>query len=435
MYPFNRWKGERLCNPFHLCRVVYCIISDRSVQREVHVLSSNNSAFHETGENPRAVPSKVTVNPTPKWIYQPSPHLPDSRMEQGSYRNGLYGTAKHHPNNMFPYRGTAEKIRYTSLDPTIRLYPGEARSLSIHPPSEGSVNESLCGRSNSKETRNRYLRQYRNHRRVTSFHSPTSDTILILVNYHFSHYRSISFLDSTYFPTFAQLYPTDFDVLYIGASCHPKYKVLKNAHTVSGHYSYHSFRLVYDLFSPEQYPYRGYLFMNDDSYVDPQFLSSYNLSTSWAEPSVPYNGSMKCKWNSALNVNKIRYSEAFYHAMDEIVSDQAMNRRCSYTSPGALRKGWSDFFYIYRSDVTFFLTLEEVMFRHRVFLEFAVPTILHCINPKPVVDCNHRQMENRLHCVHVHPVKLSQSDLRSYVKKRLWHKNLYEIPIVQYCSV
>ena len=173
----------------------------------------------------------------------------------------------------YPSRGTVDKMRYSSSDYTIKLYPRNEQSLSIHPSSNWSMKESLCGKSND-DSKNQYLRQYRNHKRMNSFHSPTNDTILIIVNYHFNHYGSISFFDSTFFPAFAQLYPTDFDVVYIGANCHRPAKVLRNAYTHRGRYSYHSFRLVYDLFSEDEYPYKGYLFMNDDSYVDPQFLSS-----------------------------------------------------------------------------------------------------------------------------------------------------------------
>ena len=174
--------------------------------------------------------------------------------------------------------------------------------------------------------------------------------------------------------------------------------------------------------------------MNDDSFVDPRFLSSYDLSKSWIEPSIAYNGSTIWAWNKVLNANHITFSEAFYNAMDEIVSDPSMVRRC-YSSPESLRKGYSDFFYMNRADVSFFLTVEEVMFRHRVFLESVIPTILHCVNPEPFVDCNHEQMEDRLHCVHVHPVKLSKPYYRSYVMKRLNHENMYEIPIMKYSSV
>ena len=411
-------------------------MNNRSIQREQQLFSQ--VSIHQTNEKKHVMSLEVVTKSPPK---ENSPSIsirPDVHVKRSPHKtvssvpNKSNMTLPH--NKRYPSRGTVDKMRYSSSDYTIKLYPRNEQSLSIHPSSNWSMKESLCGKSND-DSKNQYLRQYRNHKRMNSFHSPTNDTILIIVNYHFNHYGSISFFDSTFFPAFAQLYPTDFDVVYIGANCHRPAKVLRNAYTHRGRYSYHSFRLVYDLFSEDKYPYKGYLFMNDDSYVDPQFLSSYNLSTSWKEYSIPYSGRTRWPWNDALNVNKVSYSEAFYNAMDEIVSDRSINNRCHFTSPGSLRKGWGDFFYVYRGDVSFFLKLEEVMFRHRVFLELAVPTIIHCINPKPFIDCNHGKMENRLRCVHIHPVKLSHSNLRSYMMKRLNHDNMYEVPIVKYYSV
>ena len=76
-----------------------------------------------------------------------------------------------------------------------------------------------------------YLRSYRNHKRVPASQKNIKDyftrtVYLFVVNFHFIFYDNISFMDESYFPTFASIFKYDFDVIYIGPESNSPYRVV-----------------------------------------------------------------------------------------------------------------------------------------------------------------------------------------------------------------
>ena len=338
----------------------------------------------------------------------------------------------------YPYRGTYRKPRFRDHNTDVIVYPKEHSTLDHW--IESTIVEKLKtvrGNQDLFKKRKRFFRQYRNGRRISIFNMPSNQTVyLIIVNNHFAGLKHIDFMDNVYFPTFASLFPFSFDVVYISAALSEEKRVFENPYTFRGHYSYHSFRMIYDLFPREEgFVYSGYLLMNDDSYVDPLFLKEYNLSRSWGEERELFNKIFFSNWNSITNTMGVTFSQALMEAIDDLAGIPDINAKCQFTTSNQIRKGWGDFFYVSESDLVWFLRMEEVMFSHRVFLEHAVPTILHCLNQLSIVDCNHRHMVQRTHCLHIHPVKLSTIDSQTFVKKRLRHLNMYEVPVSSYSLV
>ena len=105
----------------------------------------------------------------------------------------------------------------------------------------------------------------------------------------------------------------------------------------------------------------------------------------------------------------------------------SISKLCVYNR-SQLRKGWGDFFYVPKSLISRFLKIEDVMFKHQVFLESAVPFIMNCLNATIISNCNHGKMLQRETCVHLHPVKYSRMDERSICINRITNTSLLERP-------
>ena len=113
------------------------------------------------------------------------------------------------------------------------------------------------------------------------------------------------------------------------------------------------------------------------------------------------------------------------NAVSEVESDSLLHSYCRFDF-SQLRRGWGDFFP--KSNLTAFLDLERVMYKHYVFLENAVPFILNCLDAYEIVDCNHGKMWDRRHCSHLHPVKFSRPRERKICLHRVKGTTLRERP-------
>lgn len=354
-------------------------------------------------------------------------YSPSTRREEEYLNNTIYTPSK------LLYRGTYDYPRFRANDSGMIVYPRKGARVVLHPSSPREKAKAVGGIPFLLHWKRSFLRQYRNHVLLEQFQDPSNSTFLFIVNYHFSKYGSYSFLEKEYFPRFATLFPYDFDVVYIGPTYSPFHRIFQNTYSTHGKYSYHSFRIALDLFPrSEGFVYRSYVFMNDDSYVDPLFLSTYDLDRSWGEGGTPLRRDSPDDWHTELNLRGIPFSQAYMEALDELSGDPMINDRCHMDRPFHHVKGWGDFFIVSKGDLDLFLRMEEVMIKHQVFLEYAVANIIFCLNSEILIDCNHKYMENRTRCVHIHPVKYSQEAMREYGIKRLQHKNMYEVPISNY---
>ena len=125
-------------------------MNNRSIQREQQLFSQ--VSIHQTNEKKHVMSLEVVTKSPPKENSPPIRIPPNWHMRRSIYRTRSRRYSRrakrsfHHIG--YPSRGTVDKMRYSSSDYTIKLYPRNEQSLSIHPSSNWSMKESLCGKSN-----------------------------------------------------------------------------------------------------------------------------------------------------------------------------------------------------------------------------------------------------------------------------------------------
>ena len=272
-----------------------------------------------------------------------------------------------------------------------------------------------------------YLTRFRNNKKEDTRDMRdylTKKIYLMVINYHHNNYSSAVFIRNVIYNLFALYYPYDFDSLLVGPHTDSNLRVLHNGLPTRGYYSYHSVTVAFNTFSPQcGYIYSGYFLANDDSCLQPTFLGQENHNLAMAESWRIWSNKTHWMWNWKLNCHNIPFSQAFLDAVDEIDS----NKLCDFNKT-QLRMGWGDFFYVPKSLISKFLMVENVMFKHQVFLESAVPFIMNCLNATIISNCNHGKMLQRLSCVHLHPVKYSRIDERAMCINRITNLTLMERP-------
>ena len=292
-----------------------------------------------------------------------------------------------------------------------------------------NINISQC--FNSFENMDKYLTRFRNNRLINSrniTYYSSHNVYLFIVNYHHRNYTSALFIRNVVYSLFAIYYPYDFDLLLIGPTKNDKMGVSGNGLPTRGYYSYHSLTVAFKMFPRKcGYTYSGYFLANDDSCLQPILLGRENHNIALSESWFNWTNYTHWMWNWKLNSNGIKFSQAFFDAVEEISESPSMKALCKFNKT-KLRKGWGDFFYIPKSKISSFLKLEKVMFEHKVFLESAVPFIMQCLEAKVIVNCNHGKMLQRENCVHLHPVKYSRSEEKSICINRITNISLIERP-------
>ena len=258
-------------------------------------------------------------------------------------------------------------------------------------------------KSSNQSTRPFKWEKYIFHYRVSPNHH-TPHLYLFIVNFHWVNYRQVPFIRDTYFPKFLSYFQSDFDVVIVGPKTNEERLVIGNGLPQGGYYSYYGMPYIYHLLCEQRScNYDGFLFMNDDSYIDPQFLKSYNLSMSWSEPSVVCNPRRNGRWRWPFNKNNVGIP--FYIAYENAIKTlqrEEVGKLCNFKNVDNNRRGYSDAFYLARKDVKVFNRIATVMFENSVFLEMATPSAMWCVTHSFFNDCNHGRMKNRETCVHMH---------------------------------
>ena len=127
---------------------------------------------------------------------------------------------------------------------------------------------------------------------------------MFVVNYHWIRYDNVSFIEHDIYESFALNYPHDFDLVFIGPKGDKKHFVMNNGLPERGYYSYHSMRIILDTFTPEEgYKYAGYFLVNDDSCLQPTFLSREDHRKAMRESTFPWIINKKWIWNYRKNLN------------------------------------------------------------------------------------------------------------------------------------
>ena len=245
-------------------------------------------------------------------------------------------------------------------------------------------------------TSDSFLTRFRDHNRVNYADMrdyQTREVYLFVINFHFGNYTYSSFIRNEIYRLFAYKYPYDFDLFLIGPALDEENKVFGNGFGEKGFYAYHSMRVAIDLFPPEAgYTYAGYFEANDDSCLQPTLLGEENHNKAMSEISFSWYKEEMWMWNVMYNRNGVFFSN------------------------------------FPKSNLTAFLELESVMYKHYVFLENAVPFIMNCLEPNVIKNCNHGKMPDREVCPHLHPVKFSKPEERKICLNRIMNITLLEKP-------
>ena len=79
-----------------------------------------------------------------------------------------------------------------------------------------------------------YVRHYRNGTKSDAQES-VEKVILLIVNFHFTNYTAMDYLDDVYLPTFAVNFTEDFDAVFIGPIQDTHFRVLANDLPIRGY--------------------------------------------------------------------------------------------------------------------------------------------------------------------------------------------------------
>lgn len=318
------------------------------------------------------------------------------------------------------------------LNPDLKL-SNEVFTHSAHCPVNGSI-------ENDKEAPQKLVSKKSDYLNRIVFHFPTGNVTsdmeyLFVVNFHWPQYESkVHLLE--YFELFHQHFNYSFDVIMLGPI--ESNGVLSNGLPPRGVFSYHTLAYIFhntsisQTYLPKLHSYSGFVFMNDDSYIHPQFFMSYlekSPNTSFCEPYSANGMNTMPYWNYKSNSRNVTYYMAQTHALNIIQSNETLRSQCVLNGGPSRWKGFADFFYVSKSSIPLFLELEQIMYSNEVFLEHAVPSIFSCLHHMPVDSCNHRkQMGNITSCVHVHPMKYSFVQNVKAMKARISEEDMQTTP-------
>ena len=261
----------------------------------------------------------------------------------------------------------------------------------------------------------------------------TKKVYLFIVNFHWPFYDQAEFIRDTYFREFSNYFHSSFDVILVGPSHNDTLLVYGNGLRKNGYYSYYSMPFVYHLLCEKQRcNYEGFLFMNDDSFIDPVFLNDYDLTRSYSEPHINYTRTMGWTWLHQPNFFHIPNWRAYDNAVRELMNSD-FKEVCDLYDQANRKKGYSDAFYLYKDDVKIYNTVATKMYEHRVFLEMASATAIACIpNHDHFIDCNHWPMKHRRRCVHMHPLKYRKKNNKQIALSRMIRRKLNRVPRLIY---
>lgn len=332
--------------------------------------------------------------------------------------------------SFFIIESNKELSKQTIVNTTSLKKPIEPlRVPPVKPEVKPSVPKTTTYSYHSHALNNSAWQKYIHHYRIPG--NETKGVFLFVVNFHFHAYEKIDFILNKYFVEFRKRYIMDFDVVILGPGGDRQRGVISNGLPELGFYSYHTLTITYEqLCMKEKCFYKGFFLINDDSYIDPRFLSSYNLSQSWTEPTVIVNHKDPWHW-SHRNLHGKTYTVSYENAVKELLQTKD-GKQCRLNNRHNWRRGYSDAFYIVKEDMPKWHRMMLVMKKHYVFLELAIPTVNWCLTKNEFIDCNHGKMLDRYTCVHMHPVKYRQPNMMEFSLLRMDHLNMNDTPPRRY---
>lgn len=241
---------------------------------------------------------------------------------------------------------------------------------------------------------------------------------LVIVNLHWNIFSGIDFWRKIYIPYFKKYFKYKTEFVFYSPSEVKNLSIKSNHLKPNGYYSQHTISIAYE---ENKKNYIGYIFMNDDSFVNPILFNKYNLKYPLVETTGISGMKSKWQWIKMKNKNGIRNIDAINDFLKEICVENKYrkNKICKYKDKYITYHGWSDFMYIPRKFIKEFVYLENKSFKYKVFLEMMMNTIIQAFPYNLIKNkCFYRNDNKMLNtCVHVHPVKYSKVHIR---------KNVYE---------
>lgn len=236
---------------------------------------------------------------------------------------------------------------------------------------------------------------------------------LIIVNFHWPRYNVIDrVIRNVIF--FQKYFKYQSEYICIGPQDNYNgIRVYNNSLPPNGFYSYYSFNIA---IKHRGNSYYGYIFMNDDSLLNPFVFNRIDLNLPFGA-SFGINSNKNVWWNPNKNRFGISFWEAQNNFINEILKHGIVKHNITRYS------GYSDFFYVTNKYVNFFCQMFYYACKNGVFLEMAIPTTLHSINESySIPECNHGFNKsyrcflfdlNR--CPHIHPIKMTNSKITNII--------------------
>ncbi len=251
-------------------------------------------------------------------------------------------------------------------------------------------------------------------------HTSHFSKILLVINYNFPYYQSIPFIQKLYKPYFP-------NIVFYGERPHPE------VHSFAQQYGALSYLAIAD--AMERYPhYDGYLFCHDDCIMHPWRFKNLDQTKIWfaklpwlhADTGNPGNIEKGLDafpdwfwWKSEYG------AEPMKKAFDETPSNYKAVLEQNWGKSNVV-VAYSDIVYIPKQHRKDFMQLAKIYYKHKGFLETALPTIVSCLSPKEnweYLEGHAPDIRNTLNQYEMdkdfnHPLKLSSLANRNFIEKQ-----------------
>lgn len=231
--------------------------------------------------------------------------------------------------------------------------------------------------------------------------------ILLIINFAWHKYENTHFLNNVYIPFFRKYFKFKCDVIYFGPKKSTMYNINSYNLPENGFYSYKSLIMAYE----QNKHYYGYLYINDDGFLNPFLINIYNFTKIIIE-SIHYINTTNNIWPFIKRKNE--YNISYYTSLNVVVRQICMNKKyissklCKAYNPPYIIGGWSDFFYIPSSNIKEVVCLMKIFLQNLVFLESTITTISQLFDYEVLwKKCNLNKLYFLYTCPYVHPVKYS----------------------------
>jgi hypothetical protein len=237
--------------------------------------------------------------------------------------------------------------------------------------------------------------------------------ILLVFQFHWpSYHNQLIFIRSKYLPLFRAGFRFPVDCVFYGPVANYEEGVLSYGLRPNGYYSSHTLSLAI-----QNLPgYRGYIQLNDDSFLNPYLLNFHDFTRVLIQPLRDWRRARNWPWIYRPNVRRVPAYQALMNMISGICSTAKYNRSALCFRPRRqIYFGFADFFYIPKEYSRPYVELEAYCMKHWVFLELCVPTVASISKLSLQRYCRWGTNESLLTCLYLHPVKYSSKGARDFM--------------------